>query len=468
MNSIFGEIFQHAVGQGGFHHECLRVRSHHLRGEPEQTFNVIFDCGGNLRRLGEVINRTLWGAWTGSACDVIDVLVLSHLHHDHINGFKELVGGARPVSIRRLIIPLYDDRARLVLLARVAAETGSPDAVAETDAVVSSNGQWFRDRGVEAVIQVRRDDGDVPPPRAPEGSTDPDSWGPLDEGDKDRGSWSHLSHRLDLTTLRGTLREPNNLSISGEFERDQIFEMRSGSVLRLALNAHKRILTPWTLIPYCRDQDHSPELDSYVAKISSILTPYRRGNGRLVFSKATGSQVIKDLTNAFSTYAGRNRRLFNELSVSIYSGMMERRFWVSTSVSNPLRLSDRKHISVRAVSPGLEPEQFHTDGEPSEGYGWILTGDSDLSNCRDKWFGFFGPLSRHAVVFQLPHHGSRHNISDLSALKPTMLHFATANFGDWSHPHRDVRKLVKKDGRRLHVVTKSGSTMLSSSVLAYF
>lgn len=80
------------VGHGGFYAE------HHKK----PNFKIIYDCGSVSQKA---INRTIDNHYSDS--DVIDLLIISHFHKDHISGIEHL---AKTVSkIKLVLIPYLTD-----------------------------------------------------------------------------------------------------------------------------------------------------------------------------------------------------------------------------------------------------------------------------------------------------------------------------------------------------------------------
>ncbi|WP_316031756.1 MBL fold metallo-hydrolase [Rhizobium sp. 10PS4] len=145
------------------------VRSANER--PVASFSYVYDCGSEL---SDAFNSEM--SLYRAACDgKTDVLFVSHLHPDHINGIDRLQAMA---PAKTVIVPYLDVVERLLFVLsdfdRGAASRSSLDYFENPVA-------WWLGRGVERVIflQPGRPD-DVPPPRGAE----PD--GPIDDSSAGR------------------------------------------------------------------------------------------------------------------------------------------------------------------------------------------------------------------------------------------------------------------------------------------
>jgi hypothetical protein len=100
----------HAVGQGAFY-----IEEHTFNGNP---FTIVYDCGSSSfrresfhQKIRTLINKG----------QIIDMLFISHFHADHINGIAFL---AKHCVIRKVVIPLLDDTAKIMIRIQNLIENG--------------------------------------------------------------------------------------------------------------------------------------------------------------------------------------------------------------------------------------------------------------------------------------------------------------------------------------------------------
>lgn len=88
----------HAVGHGAFYTEKIKVND-------KETYNIVYDCGtsGTTDSINAIIAKEFPDG------TVIDCLIISHFHRDHINGVPFLHERCR---IKKVIIPLLDNAAK--------------------------------------------------------------------------------------------------------------------------------------------------------------------------------------------------------------------------------------------------------------------------------------------------------------------------------------------------------------------
>jgi beta-lactamase superfamily II metal-dependent hydrolase len=85
----------HPVGQGAFYTERFYDKC------GKNVFNMVYDCGSSTK--GQYLQNEIDKAFKDDAGKAdIDLLFVSHFHHDHVNGIEEL---AKQYRIKQLAIP---------------------------------------------------------------------------------------------------------------------------------------------------------------------------------------------------------------------------------------------------------------------------------------------------------------------------------------------------------------------------
>lgn len=127
MNDLFSPASSmyrtvHAIGQGAFHSEIFHSGNHCV-------FCCVYDCGTSSPDpdLGERLDRCLrcipisnkQDLFTENPKHPIDILFISHLDSDHVNGISSL---KNTHAISRVVLPLLDDECKMAtFLSGVAA-----------------------------------------------------------------------------------------------------------------------------------------------------------------------------------------------------------------------------------------------------------------------------------------------------------------------------------------------------------
>ncbi len=448
-NFLRVEHTQFPVGQGGLHLCQLNL----VPASPASTLNIVYDCGstwgkralrGNLDCLAHRV--------TNAFCrpPKIDVLVLSHLHRDHINGF-EILADKHRIEVERLIIPHYSDEDILFLVTQAAAAGVSASAIQEQHAVLSDPAGWFGSRGVRQIVAIRGSgDGDaIDPPPTP-GDGPPTGFETIPPPDSVGGT-GDTSLRLVAYAPEAT-REPLGRTTEG----------RASHISVPNRTFFQPITRPggrapfWTLVPFCQRSipgslGHQSRAD-FKEAVQRCLAPNLR-NGRLDLS-VHSSQCLQCLKKAWSDYVGKGHRTWNLLSLSCYLGFTAsyRTPRIALS-SDAIYLAPNRRFSSK---PGFV--EVHTSVP-----GWLMTGDATLEKT---WQSFFAPYLKLRPMLQSPHHGSHRSFRS-SVLKnmPSAV-FATCASRDPKHPSRLLEKQLRAKGLQLHRVTEDPSTILHTCTTA--
>ncbi|PBC10011.1 hypothetical protein CK230_14515 [Mesorhizobium sp. WSM3859] len=398
---------QHAVGHGGFHTGHIRVFEPPRTGaEPVghteiRSFRYVYDCGSEH---GNAFKSAL-NAHRLSCEGRTDILFVSHLHSDHINGVERLQAIAPAETV---VVPYLDVIERLIF---ILADTESGAVSTSAREYFGNPAGWWLNRGARYVIFLEADDGDAPRPGGP---MEPD--GPIDDGDGDgddrrepmalperKGPGARLAHRLRKPS--GPV--PEGLTAADEKRREAnegAVLAGAGSYIRLEWRYHEYAhwqVGDWILLPYVHPADKA--VRSRFQRAVTKALRIRGGNEEKLAAKLIeflcSPQKTKELLDLYGEHFGHGH---NALSMSLYSGPCCR----STGSANDDR---RWH---RYGWPDADyPHPFVDLAEP---VGWLGTGDSALKQKlrRDAWLNFYQPYSSNVGVLTLPHHGSAHNFHD--------------------------------------------------------
>jgi hypothetical protein len=479
---LLAEQTQFPVAQGGLHLTQVRIvdeaKEDGVLGTP---VSLVYDCGGhgNPKALANSLRQLRRQLVKQGRARHIDVLVLSHLHSDHINGFKKLAT-EMPVSIDRLIIPHYDDHDRLVLTAQMAAATGDIETVVEIDNILRDPGAWFGERGVRSVVAITPgQEGDLPP-GTPSAERPPEGYQPQEIPDD-----GPASERLSLRpTLMVRETDPST--------SPDVSVVKAGAFIQLEATSGgtgSRIGTDWIFVPYCQRNlgsgSFAQSRSAFTAAVNAILNPHRLPSGQLIVAPSSAKALINKLTNAFMDYVGRNaaQATWNVLSVSLFNGpatqrrlhrfdagVLPRSLYIETDEDrSPNLLQSHRVLASLRGDPRCAwwywRDAFSGFGSGEDACGWMLTGDSVLTIGAPLWTKFYAGLLRVTAVFQLPHHGSTHNIDDRLGLGATTTPFVTCKAKDYNHPHPIVRSDISQRGLDLLSVTDDPDAMLRNLVV---
>ena len=108
----------HSIGQGAFYTEVF-----------ESGFIAVYDCGGSNKQIIEDEIRV-----TFPKDQKIDIVFISHLHNDHINGLKFLLNHC---NVKKVVLPLLTDAMKIWFVVENAFYAKTWDAVFVGNLIIS-------------------------------------------------------------------------------------------------------------------------------------------------------------------------------------------------------------------------------------------------------------------------------------------------------------------------------------------
>lgn len=361
----------HSVGHGTFY---TGVAHHDGKNSPRISW--IYDCGSKRpTKVNEAIGRL--GTWEDWPSHPLELLALSHLDDDHVNGLADLLKRQRT---RWLILPYLDLQQRLAAAASVSGESVS----ASTSLFQIDPATWLQRNGlseqVDHVLLVRGGGG----PEAAEGTYDlspqpfPDSFPHDSPEPRHRGTEQIAAGPLD------------------ESEKYPLHLLRTATT-PLTVATHKRsyVLTGWPL-----------EFTFFNASVPTDRAPR---------SKASMDDVRRDILAATEHVGLMGTRRLQKNWRDPLRRIYDRHFGQSSAARNNISLC----LFVRPLCHRIsdcgwfeEPEHpaIYVDVEKDRG-GVLLTGDLALSaDLIAEMQSHFGPWRWASLgLTQVPHHGSRHS-----------------------------------------------------------
>jgi|TARA_R110000803_G_scaffold134285_1_gene201357 hypothetical protein len=347
---------QHPVGQGGFHTSEIRIRSSRT-----EKFTIVYDCGATQN---DALQQSI--DWYVNNYEKIDLLVLSHLDNDHVQGLDQLL---THISVDTVLIPYIDQQVNLADIFRIEAETGTNlnhiEACLEPDV-------WFGKRGVGRVIRARgNSDDDMRAPEEP----------PRDAGERDELGFSL---KVDKNKLKQVRKQKS--------AQAELSDLAPGSCLGIS---HPSSSIDWVLIPYVSSEP-SVKLADFQREVRAILfgskTTKRRIRSEDLATSLKDRRQRMRLKRAYGRFKpSRARSTHNHVSMSLYSGPMSP-FNPATPKFQTFLLTHWPHSNLDACPVG-----------------WLATGDAPFRNeaYRTKWMHYYHRYLQNISTLVLSHHGSR-------------------------------------------------------------
>lgn len=388
-----------------------------------RLFSFMFDCGSLSRKLiGNVLTQE---SESGRLPRVIDVLFISHLDIDHVQGI-DLLFTNTDTTVHTVVLPHIDT---FTLLSAAAVTKG--DVTSDYLAFLNDPVAWLRKRKVRVVIQLVRDGGDSGT-LASDMDGDPVLLGQVEDPDGPRlevvgrPARGEKRHLFDVATdPGGQFKATRKISMSN-------LQFRIGRIGAAPL---------WVVAPYCHKFD-AKKMASFYAKVAAFIktnlpkSPSAWGTKRGELLQ----QIIRD-----PALRAKLKKCYKELhdddnvpSLSLYSG---------EPPSSPRR-GFVFHVPRHSDLP-----PYHRSS--SEDLGWLTTGDAVLTTkyLFDAWRKFFGPVLNRVGIFVLPHHGSKlaftaDLLKSLTELRGAQL-LVCARSTAKKHPHPDLVADLSAIGREL-------------------
>lgn len=333
-------MIQHPVGQGGMFSGELKSGKNVLR--------WVYDCGSNQQdRLKEEISYI---ADQGS----IDLLFLSHLDSDHVNGVDRLLA---LTTVNEVILP-YLSAAEFAL---AVAEDISTGALSGTfmDFVIDPS-RWLITRGVRTVSFVQAVS-EIRPLREWQMPEPNEKFIDQDENRSLTVAWSEPPVKSRI--------------VRGATVRD----IATGASIGVNQNGSN---IEWLLAPFA----HKPSKQRMAAFHKALENAFGKGLTRSAIvhhaRHEPGRVILKECYGALW-------RDHNKVSLSLYAGPP-----TSPSIS----------------SLQLPFSNWHTraPAKPMTEIGWLMTGDAELAAHRrvNAFMAYYQNYLDRVGVFVLPHHGS--------------------------------------------------------------
>lgn len=424
---IINNLHFHPVGQGLFHSGSIHVAD---KRDPHLLY--VYDCGTSSEQKYLTNAITAFAAGFPKSRN-LDLLVISHLHHDHISGLKLLLECL--AGVEYAILPYFAPAARALTY-----------ALSQESALTSGRGglpDWYREFmeaprrfllkcKVHNVIYLfggddeqEKEGQETPLPIRPE---DVHDLGVQPLGLKPWSTEKPNQRRIENALAEETRLNADKESAPGDFH-----------------NSRMVAVSPvWRFIFFNRHVDLIALKEFY--KVFADLS-----------SRGTLLSFLRDKTR-LGALAGAYRVLapsgnLNETSLAVFSGLY---------ISGKFRIVSRPY----GPYPFWHREWQHNIDKL---LGSVLTGDLTLKdpevwNAMARRFKLTSiPLQTIPLGYQVPHHGSKHNWDEPQAQLRAFHYLASARTGSKKHPHKKVLRSIQRVSRELYCATEKNALRVTFS-----
>lgn len=416
MNYTFKQKF-HAVGQGLFYSSSLS--------NDTNTVHIVFDCGSE--KIAFVEREVI--AYKKEVKE-IDLLVLSHLHKDHVSGLDELL---KDMKVKTVVLPYLNKYERLLL--RIDHGTAS---------------QWYNNF-----------------------LDNPYTW---------------LSEKENITNIvvingNGEQSSDNEEIPFQDFSPDDLFQTKNSLTKTDSVQEDEGTLFNQK-ISFYQAKGSIQIANLYFKFFNYQIDPTKLKN----FETAINSLGIKDTQSALNILKDPKQRKnlekayeqiekydLNKTSLAVYQGLIFPKdkynidFQVTSSCnSHPIFLNGYcwNHCDYFIHKHSLNTNciyylRSHCGNTCQNMLGTLLLGDIKLDYIRtkrkDEFFKCFATLLKTVQVVQLSHHGSKNGWNDklINEIPSSCLYIAShAVKNKHNHPHKEVLIPLARSQRHYISVTE--------------
>ncbi|WP_159098072.1 MBL fold metallo-hydrolase [Parazoarcus communis] len=437
---------QMAVGQGGLMTSEIVVRD---APRPPYAFKIAFDCGSvNREHLRQGIDALEDRA--------VDILFISHLDADHVNGIDLLLS---KVDVDTVVLPCLDPLNMTAIVCEELNRGGIPGGLKN---FLRNPATWFADRGVKRVLFLSRDtpgDDSAPP-------FGPDSPSPLQVGEPLAPNQRQEPRRLKCL-VHSSASSPVHLPTT----KISASVLPSSSAFEVDLSIGSASQLTWLFVPYVHPfpEDRvkaflkAVRTTLSVPDTEAIATP---AFARRLFAALTDVAKRENLKRCYALLSSNN----NKPSLSLYSGPFPGRgdVWeIQTLGSGYYHAHWPLHVRWHYIPSALVSEPLFYP----ERAGWISTGDADLKsrNTRSAWLRRYSQLLKETGTFLLPHHGSNSSVhSEVLEEASHAMTISCAATGRSHHPHPVLVSKIKGLGIGMWQVSEDAASEFVVTVAASF
>lgn len=378
---IKGTFRFHKVGQGLFYSGILNTGA----GRSNRVFNFVYDCGSESPKIfrdREIDDyKMLLPNRRTSGGKELDLLVISHLHDDHVNGLDRLLDG---VKVDTVVMPYTSDG--LLLMARL--ESRNDEAFLQT--FYTDPISWFVGKGVRRVILIGAD---------------------IQE-EEHRRAWNGEDRTDDRF---GVQIDPDGVLGSEEIDGTQVLYYES----HLKMHSH---CFCW-MFQFENLAMSGNKLVEYI----NVVERYKQSKNLVLEDMLRSKRLINELKNKIKEECGN---ILNRTSVVMEHGPTEdtsRQVWNTIYIHRPWIYVHKRGPKFQEI--GIPCMSVHNMT--------ILTGDVELKNQEEMDLLSDGPC-KYCLVLQYPHHGSRNNsVEKFTHRDPSTIVLSYGIVNRYGHPNEE-------------------------------
>lgn len=139
---------QWPVGHGFFHSSNIDINN--------KKYSYIYDCGAkkliNIKNMIDKYREMYFLCDNKKDKPIIDMIVISHFHNDHISGIPYLFD---KFKVENLVMPYLNDKNKIILLCNLAISISDKNSWDRSSGLISDIDQWVLEKNQQTnVIQM--------------------------------------------------------------------------------------------------------------------------------------------------------------------------------------------------------------------------------------------------------------------------------------------------------------------------
>lgn len=378
------------VGQGTFYKESLH-------GYDDEKITMVYDCGTLKSKIKSVVNKRIEEFF--SKDEVIDFLVISHFHVDHMNGINRLL---KHCNIKRLFLPfLSEEASRLIRVCILLEKYEGWEIVLDYLNLHDEKETKIGETDIYYVVSLEQEERD-----------------------------------LD--------RVPKHMVLSGKNILEKYNENR--------IFFHYR----WYYVPF--NLKNKEIYDQLVEKLQKIFKGKPLFDELKNFCDDNNREKTKEWKDIKKVYTDVQEKFDpNIYSLLFYSGPCDRIRVAEETIEiwEEKGKITKSYVMVNREMPRVYIRNFYGEMYPRIKSGCLYTGDYCATEQWKPLYNAFKKYWNEIGCIQMPHHGSENGFHENFLEMRGILYIASAGHGNsHHHPSLSVWKYFQKKRKKLHVITE--------------
>jgi ribonuclease BN (tRNA processing enzyme) len=398
------------------------------------NFKYVYDCG--QLKSNRRVNKCITNEFDHKT--QLDLIVISHLHQDHINGIKKLLETIK--SVDTIVLPYISPIERLLLLISYWETNGKNPSKWYWDLIVDPINTLSKGNLGDKVNSLVFIYGNSDKLSEFDNNPDFDKF-KIDELNLDLNDLDDI-HNSDLSDLKQIENEDFGNKVKFKYDG------------RLFLRSDKKPIWQFILF-YPKTTD---KIEKYFDKIQQLSKIKKNDK----ISKQSIISILKDINlsqlNKKVKVSGSD---INNTSLMLYHSNLFRNYkFISHNSIRIKKVEVDYSLYIGKIIYPFNRKILKLSSSPN---GIFYTGDVNLKMKYNEIKSFFGFWLYKTLLLQVPHHGSKNNwSSQITKDNDIILHLISSELANKKklHPNKDVLYDIIKSGGHLIWCNEKSSLLI--------